>query len=387
MTVLDMAQLSLREVNQTLQEAAGSGRPAAFEIAAPRGAHAVAAGLDGRGDDPGRPSGAGDHRARPGLGAAGDRGAGGRQPLRHRPRPARADRRRPGDRQDLAGRRRDLQPEGPRRDLRLCRRRPAHQRGGTRDRRGARAWRSGAMHFRRRRRGSGARAAMDRALRGHGDGRAFPRQRPRRADRDRRPDAPCRHPSRAGAPDPRAAGARGLSGRCLLPACAPAGTRGEALAGARRRIADGAADRRDRCRQPLGLYPDQPDFDHRRADRAVDAFVFRGTAAGRRCRPVGQPGRRQGADTGAAGGLGAGAARLRAVPGAGDVHPLRRSDLAPGARADRPRRADPGAADPAWNPRSRAIWAISRLPPRRWPGRSRRRAALSPARWRNRPPR
>ena len=35
-----------------------------------------------------------------------------------------------------------------------------------------------------------------------------------------------------------------------------------------RRIADGAADRRTRCRQSERLYPDQSDLDHRRPDRA-----------------------------------------------------------------------------------------------------------------------
>ncbi|WP_138464306.1 protein GlxC [Poseidonocella sp. HB161398] len=47
MTVLDMAQLSLREINETLQGAAKAQANAAYEIANPRGAHAVAVGLDG----------------------------------------------------------------------------------------------------------------------------------------------------------------------------------------------------------------------------------------------------------------------------------------------------------------------------------------------------
>ncbi|WP_172327140.1 protein GlxC [Mangrovicoccus sp. HB161399] len=47
MTVLDMAQVSLREVNETLQGAARAQANAAYEIVNPRGSHAVAVGLDG----------------------------------------------------------------------------------------------------------------------------------------------------------------------------------------------------------------------------------------------------------------------------------------------------------------------------------------------------
>ena len=146
----------------------------------------------------------------------------------------------------------------------------------------------------------------------------------RRADRHRRSDQARRHASRAGAADPRAAGARGLSRRHLLPPCPPARTRREAVAGAGRRLADRAADRRDRCRQSVRLHPDQPDLDHRRPDRARYAPVRRQPAAGGRCRAERQPGRRQGAEAGAARGLGPHPARLCPVPRTGDVHPLRR---------------------------------------------------------------
>ena len=55
--------------------------------------------------------------------------------------------------------------------------------------------------------------------------------------------------------------------------------------GARRRLADRAADRRDRCRQSLRLYSDQSDLDHRRTDRARPPPVRREPSTGRRCRP------------------------------------------------------------------------------------------------------
>ena len=67
-----------------------------------------------------------------------------------------------------------------------------------------------------------------------------------------------------------------------------------------RRLADGAADRRDRCRQSQRLYPDQPDLHHRRPDRARFAAVRRGPQARRRCRHQRQPRRRQDAGAGAA---------------------------------------------------------------------------------------
>jgi len=47
MTVLDAANLSLRDLNQTLQAAAKTRSNEAFEILNPRGSHAVAVGLDG----------------------------------------------------------------------------------------------------------------------------------------------------------------------------------------------------------------------------------------------------------------------------------------------------------------------------------------------------
>ena len=99
--------------------------------------------------------------------------------------------------------------------------------------------------------------------------------------------------------DPRAARTRGLPGRHFLCPRAASRARVEALARARRRIADRAADRRDRRRQSLGLHSDQPHLDHRRPDRAQLAPLRRQSAAGGRCRPQRQPRRRQGAGAGA----------------------------------------------------------------------------------------
>ncbi|WP_339115319.1 GXGXG domain-containing protein [Thioclava sp. GXIMD2076] len=47
MSVLDMSQMELRELNSTLQAAAKDRKNEAFDITNPRGSHAVAVGLDG----------------------------------------------------------------------------------------------------------------------------------------------------------------------------------------------------------------------------------------------------------------------------------------------------------------------------------------------------
>ena len=70
------------------------------------------------------------------------------------------------------------------------------------------------------------------------------------------------------------AGPRGVPGRRLLPALAPARARGEAEEGARRRIADGAADHRDAGGRPVGLHPDQRHLDHRRPDLPRESDLF-----------------------------------------------------------------------------------------------------------------
>ncbi len=126
------------------------------------------------------------HRARrrrspAGQGAAADRPEGDRRDGADRPRPARADHRRPPDRQDRRRGRRDHQPEGPGRHLHLQRDRPeaVDGRAGGADARRRR--RDGIHHRRRGRRvGSGA-AALHQPVLGVHDGRVLPRQRPPRA--------------------------------------------------------------------------------------------------------------------------------------------------------------------------------------------------------------
>ena len=132
------------------------------------------------------------HRARrrrsaAGQGAAADRPQGDRRDGADRPRPARADHRRPPDRQDRRRGRHDHQPEGQGRHLHLQRDRTeaVHGRAGGADARRGR--RDGVHHRRRRRRvGSGA-AALHQPVLGLHDGRVLPRQRPPRAVRLRRP--------------------------------------------------------------------------------------------------------------------------------------------------------------------------------------------------------
>ena len=103
------------------------------------------------------------HRARRrrspvGEGAAADRPQGDRRDGADRPRPARADHRRPADRQDRRRDRRDPQPEGHRRHLHLQRDRPeaVDRRAG---RAHARRSRRDALHDRRRGDGVGSGAA------------------------------------------------------------------------------------------------------------------------------------------------------------------------------------------------------------------------------------
>ena len=79
-------------------------------------------------------------RSQPGQGAAADRAQGDRRDGADRPRPARADHRRPPDRQDGGGGRRDHQPARPGRHLHLQRDRPeaVDDRAGGADARGSR---------------------------------------------------------------------------------------------------------------------------------------------------------------------------------------------------------------------------------------------------------
>ena len=230
--------------------------------------------LDGNGPiettrDP--PAGVQGPRRRPapaGEGAAPDRHQGDRLDDPDRPRPARADHRRPQDRQDRDRRRHDHQPEGPGRDLRLRRHRPEGV-----DRR-ARWWRrsagAGAMDYtidrHRRRPPRPRRSSTSPRTRAAAMAEYFLLQRPPRALHLRRPvQAGGRLPPdvAAGAP---AAGPRGVPGRRVLPALAAPRARGQAERRARRRLAHGAADHRDAGRRRVGVHPDQRHLDHRRPD-------------------------------------------------------------------------------------------------------------------------
>ena len=118
-------------------------------------------------------------------------------------------------------------------------------------------------------------------------GEYLPRQRHARGHLLRRPvEAGRRLPPDVAAAAP-PAGPRGLSGRRVLPALAPARARGEDERRFRRRLADRAAGDRDAGRRRLGLHPDQRDLDHRRPDLPGDRAVLQGHPPGGERRPLG----------------------------------------------------------------------------------------------------
>ena len=142
-------------------------------------------------DPPGRAHRPGRHRPPVGRHAGPDGHQGHRRPDPDRPRPARADHRRPPDGQDRDRDRHDHQPEGPGPRLHLRRDRPEAL-DGRPDRRDAREVRRDGAHDRRRRRRRGSRPApVPRPVRrrrvrrgGHGG-----RRRDRRAGSSRTPCA------------------------------------------------------------------------------------------------------------------------------------------------------------------------------------------------------
>ena len=101
-------------------------------------------------DPPGGAHRPGRHRAPAGGYAGADRHQGHRRHDPHRPRPARADHRRPADRQDGHRGRHDHQPEGPGPDLHLRRHRPEAVDGGAGGGPAGGARRDGALHRRHR---------------------------------------------------------------------------------------------------------------------------------------------------------------------------------------------------------------------------------------------
>ncbi len=204
----------------------------------------------------------------PREGAAADRPEGARRDDPDRPRPARADHRRPPDRQDGRRDRRDHQPDA------------AATSSASTSRSARRARRS-----RRSSSGSGTQGAMEYTIvvvasasepaplkyiapyAGCAMAEYFlvPAASTRSSStttcRSRRTrTGRCRSCSAA------RPGREALPRRRLLPPLAPARARRQALRRARRRFPDRAADHRDAGRRRLGVHPDQRDLDHRRPD-------------------------------------------------------------------------------------------------------------------------
>ena len=233
--------------------------------------------LDDKGDINTTETRSAEHKApgvvhrQPVVGADADRAEGDRLDDPDRPRPARADHRRPPDGQDGDCDRHDHQQPRLRPGLHLRRDRPAdvHGRPGDGDPGGER--RDGEHDHRRRARRRGRADQVHGAVRGLRDGRALPLPGQARPLHLRRPlQARGRLPADVAAAEA-PAGPRGLPGRRLLPPLQAAGAGGEALRRAGRRLADRAAGDRDAGRRHLGLHPDERHLDHRRPDLPGDA--------------------------------------------------------------------------------------------------------------------
>ena len=314
-----------------------------------------------QGPDPGRGhAGArapGSQRRRPpaGEGAAADRHHRDRRDDADRARSARADHRRPPDRQDRGGDRRDHRPARQLDQRRPQAAGPVHlRRGGAEglDRgRGGRdpeRQRRPRVHGRRERVGVGPHALpVHRPVLGRGPGRVLDVRGQARPRRLRRPvEAGDRLPDAVPAAPP-AAGTRGVPRRRVLPPLPAARARGQALRPAGRRVAHGAADRRDQGQRHLGLHPDQRDLDHRRSDLPRARPVLRRGSPGDQRRHVGVARGRQRADQGDEEDRRHAPHRDGAVPGARGVRAVRLragQGVAEAARARRPRGRDPQAA-------------------------------------------
>ncbi len=193
---------------------------------------------------------------------------------------------------------------------------------------------------------------VPRSVRRRRDRRALALQRPARARDLRRPDeARVRVPPDVAAAAP-PAGPRGVPGRRLLPALAPAGAVGEAVRRPRRRLVHRAADHRDAGGRRVGVHPDERHLDHRRPDLPRGGPVPLGRAAGHQRRHLGVARGRLGADHADAEGGRQAAARALAVPRARGVRPVRLGPRRRHAGHAEPRRpagrgAEPGGAPSA----------------------------------------
>ena len=261
-----------------------------------------------------------------------DRHQGDRRPDPDRPRPARADHRRPPDGQDRDRDRHDHQPEGQGPRLHLRGDRPEAL-DGRPDGRRPRAARRDGPHDRRRRRRRGPRPApVPRPLRGRGDGRGDHGERRRGRRPGPRQGRPVRlrrpEQARLGVPRdvpaaPPPARPRGLPGRRLLPPQPAPRAGGPPERGQRRRLADRPADHRDPGRRRLRLHPDERDLDHRRPDLPRDRPVQRRPAAGPEHRHLGLARRLRRPDEGDEERRGAAQARPGPVPLARGLRPVR----------------------------------------------------------------
>ena len=182
-----------------------------------------------------RVQGAGRRPAPAGEGAAADRHQGDRLDDERRPRPARADHRRPLDRQDRDRGRHDPQPARPEREVHLRRRRPEGLDGRAGVRAPPRGGRDGLHDDRDRARARGRADQVDGPVRRRRDGRVLPLQGRARARHLRRPHQAGRRVPAALAAAAPPAGPRGVPGRRLLPALAAARARVQAERRARRR--------------------------------------------------------------------------------------------------------------------------------------------------------
>ena len=152
------------------------------------------------------------------------------------------------------------------REVHLRRDRAAHVHGRGRGAPARRGRRARPHDHRGRSRRRGRADQVPRSLRRLRDGRALPLRGRARAGGLRRPDqARLRLPPDVPAAAP-PAGPRGVPGRRVLPALAPAGALGEAERRAGRRLAHRAADHRDAGRRRVGVHPHERHLDHGRPD-------------------------------------------------------------------------------------------------------------------------